>query len=108
MELNKFNIQIYTLTFGPQTIPPMAQKISNKMMCLNYKYYKRSLCENGGMSLHIIMVVKQCPTVADIMASPLDDYINIAAKNCGYGGTTEELIINYVHQLFLKAKPDTS
>ena len=38
------------------------------------------------------------------MANPLSKDINLAANNCGYGGTIEDLIVNYVHPLFLKAK----
>ena len=37
------------------------------------------------------------------MDSPLAKYISLAANNCGYGGRAEELIVNYVHLLFLKA-----
>lgn len=51
---------------------------------------------------------EQCPTVTELMASPLAKYITLAANDCGYGGTTEELIVNYVHPLFLKAKSATS
>ena len=43
------------------------------------------------------------PTVADLMDSPLADYVTLAANDCGYGGTAEELIVSYVHPLFLKA-----
>ena len=43
------------------------------------------------------------PTVAELMDSPLAKYITLAANDCGYGGTTEELIVSYVHPLFLKA-----
>ena len=42
----------------------------------------------------------QCPTFGEIMASTLAKYITIAANNCGYGGTVEELIVNYIHPLF--------
>ena len=48
------------------------------------------------------------PTVADLMASPLAKYITLAANNCGYDGTMEELIINYVHPLFLKDRSAAS
>ena len=44
----------------------------------------------------------QFPTVSGFMASPLSKYITLAANNFGYGGTVEELIVNYVHLLFLK------
>ena len=34
------------------------------------------------------------------MDSPLDNYIDIAANHCRYGGTAEELIVNHVHPFF--------
>ncbi len=43
------------------------------------------------------------PTVAELMDSPLAQYITLAANDCGYSGTAEELIVNYVHPLFPKA-----
>ncbi len=42
-------------------------------------------------------------TVAELMDSPLAKYITLAANDCGYSGTAEELIVTYVHSLFLKA-----
>ena len=56
MELNKLNRQIYTLTFGPQTVPPMAQKMSKNRMRLNYKQYKFSIHEKSDMLMQIIKV----------------------------------------------------
>eukprot|EP00984_Skeletonema_dohrnii_P014730 scaffold6241_cov78-Skeletonema_dohrnii-CCMP3373.AAC.4 len=38
------------------------------------------------------------------MSSPLAKYIHLAANNSNYSGSTKELIANYVHPLFLKAK----
>jgi hypothetical protein len=46
---------------------------------------------------------KTIPTVADLMDSPLEKYITLAANDCGYSGTTKELIVTYIHPLFLKA-----
>lgn len=37
------------------------------------------------------------------MESPLAKYITLAANDCGYSGTAKELIVSYVHPLFLKA-----
>ena len=51
-------------------------------MRLNYKQYKRSLRWNGDMSLQIMMVGDQCPTVAENMTIPLSKYISIAANEC--------------------------
>ena len=56
VELNKLNRHICDLTFGPHTIPPMAQKCAKERMRLNYKQYKRSIFENSDMLLHIITV----------------------------------------------------
>jgi hypothetical protein len=37
------------------------------------------------------------------LASPLAKHITLAANDCGYSGTVKELIVSYVHPLFLKA-----
>ena len=42
------------------------------------------------------------------MASPSSKFIQFAANDCGYAGTRYELIANWVHPLFLKAKPEAS
>ena len=36
------------------------------------------------------------------MSGPLENYITLASNYSVYGGTAEELIVNYVHPLFLK------
>ena len=48
------------------------------------------------------------PTVAELLESPLAKYITLAANKCGYSGTAEEQIVNYVHRLFLKAHSSAS
>ena len=41
------------------------------------------------------------PTVADLMDNPLAQYyITLAANDCGYSGTAEELIVSYVRPFF--------
>jgi len=55
------------------------------------------------MSLSMMTLTDGIPTVAGLMDSPLAKYITLAANDCGYGGTAEELIVSYVHPLFLKA-----
>ena len=77
-------------------------------MRLNYKQYKRILRQNGDISLQSMTVGEQCPTVSDLMDIPWYKYITLAANNFGYGGMAEELILNYVHPLFLKAKSAAS
>jgi hypothetical protein len=55
------------------------------------------------MALMSLTLDKTIPTVADLLASPLAKYITLAADDCGYSGTAKELIVTYVHSLFLKA-----
>jgi hypothetical protein len=55
------------------------------------------------MALMSLTLDKTIPTVADHLASPLAKYITLAAHDCGYSGTAEELIVACVHPLFLKA-----
>ena len=58
--------------------------------------------------MQITIVGEQCQIVAELMVIQLAKYISLAANDCGYDGTTEELIVNYVHPLFLKAKSAAS
>ena len=102
-KLAKLNRDIFTLTLGPRQIPARALILSKKRKRLKYKEYRRNLRENGDMSLSMMTLTDGIPTVADLMDSPLAKYITLAANDCGYGGTAEELIVSYVHPLFLKA-----
>jgi hypothetical protein len=43
------------------------------------------------------------PSIADLINSPLSKYITLAANDCGYDGTAKDLIVQYVHPLFLRA-----
>ena len=42
------------------------------------------------------------------MDSQTSKFITLATNDCGYSGTSEDLIVNYVHPLFLKNKPAAS
>jgi hypothetical protein len=105
-KLDKLNRDIFTLTLGKKEVPPMAKILSRKKQRLKYKQYRRSLREDGDAALSMMALAEASdgiPTVAELMESPLARYITLAANDCGYIGTTEELIVSYVHPLFLKA-----
>ncbi len=102
-KLAKLNRDIFTLTLGSRLVPARAVVLSKKRKRLNYKQYRRQLRENGDESLAMMTMTDGIPTVSDLMDSPLAKYITLAANDCGYSGTAEELIVNYVHPLFLKA-----
>ena len=48
------------------------------------------------------------PTVEELFDSPLSHVILLTANSCGYIRTTQEVIINWVHPLFCKAKTEAS
>jgi hypothetical protein len=101
--LAKLNRDVFTLTLGTRQIPPRASLLSKKKKRFKLKQYRCNLQENGDMSLSMLTMTDGIPTMADLMDSPLAKYITLAANDCGYSGTAEELIVSYVHPLFLKA-----
>ncbi len=101
-KLAKLNQDIFTLTFDPRLVPARVLILSNKRKRLKFKQYCQNLRENGDESLSMMTMKDEFPTVANLMDSPRAKYITLAANECGYSGTEEELIVNYVHSLFLK------
>ena len=101
--MGKLNRAIFALTFGTRQIPPYAQTMSKKKKRLKYKQYVRSLQSSGDRTLQLMSIEDSLPSISDLINSPLSKYITLAANDCGYDGTAEELIVSYVHPLFLKA-----
>ena len=58
--------------------------------------------------LNTIELRQDVPTVEELLNSPLSHIISFAANSCGYSGMTQELIVNWVHPLFLKTKAEAS
>ena len=48
------------------------------------------------------------PSIDDIMKCPLSKFIHFAANDCSYRGTWRNLVVNWIHPLFLKAKSAAS
>ena len=105
--LDKLNRDIFTLTVSSKkNIPPMALKLSKKRKRLKYKQYRWGLHGDGDAALSMMELTDGSdgiPTVAELLESPLAKYITLAANDCGYSGTAKDLIVSYVHPLFLKA-----
>jgi hypothetical protein len=101
--MGKLNQGIFALTFSTQQIPPYAQTMSKKKKRLKYKQYQRSLQSSGNWALQLMSIEDSLPSISDLINSPLSKYITLAANDCGYDGTAEELIVSYVHPLFLWA-----
>ena len=56
-------------------------------------------------SMHLADII---PIILELLDSPISNFITLAANYCGYSGTTEDIIVNCVHPLFLKAKAAAS
>ena len=100
----KLNRGLYYLTCGHQHQPPMSKKLSQKRKRLNYKRYSRQLKDESNMTVNLMHLYNSIPTIRQLLDSPISNFINLAANDCGYSGTSEDLIVNHVHPLFLKAK----
>ena len=48
------------------------------------------------------------PSVDYLKDCPFSRFIHFAANECGYAGTREDLVVNWVHPFFLKAKSEAS
>ncbi len=100
--MGKRNQDLFALTFGTQQIPPYAQTMSKKKKRLKYKEYQRSLQSSWDRALQLmsIEIEGSLPSISDLINSPSSKYITLAANDCGYDGTAEEVIVSYVHPLF--------
>jgi hypothetical protein len=56
----------------------------------------------------LMSIEDSLPSISHLINSPLSKYITLAANDCGYDGTAEELIVSYVHPLFLWAHSTAS
>jgi hypothetical protein len=64
--------------------------------------------EESDHMLNAMELRQDVPTVEELLESPLSCFILFAANSCGYSRMTEELIVNWVHPLLLKAKAEAS
>jgi len=94
----------FAATLGPHTVPPRAARLSAKKQ----KYRQRMAAMIESSDNLLMQMELKVPSVEELMASPLAKFIHLAVDNTKYSGSTKELIANYVHPLFLKAKAQAS
>jgi hypothetical protein len=63
---------------------------------------------NGPINRSVGNKDNDLPSIEDILNCPLSNFIHLAANDCGYRGTKKDLIVNWIHPLFLKAKSAAS
>ena len=94
----------YKCHLGEKQIPPSVRRVSSKRL----RYRKRMALRRQQGDELMLRAEVEVPTVEALMASPLSKFIHFAANDCGYSGTRMELIANWVHPLFLKAKSEAN
>ena len=75
---------------------------------MNHKWHSRQLKYESNMTMNSMHLDETIQTIKEFLDSPLSKFITLAANDCGYSGSAEDLIVNYVHPLFLKAKAEAS
>ena len=68
----------------------------------------RSQSLNSVINYALNSLASDLPSIEDIMNCPLSKFIHFAANDCGYHGSKKDLIVNWIHPLFLKAKSTAS
>jgi hypothetical protein len=63
---------------------------------MDYKQYSMSFRRSGEMAFMFFMLDRAILTIADLLASPLTKYNSLAANDCRYDGTAEELIVTHM------------
>jgi hypothetical protein len=96
----------YNYTNGKKQILPgvrralYVQKISQKR-----SDYRKQIAKKRKQANEMMYAAKvEVPSVEALMACPISKFIHFAANDCGYNGTRYDLIANWIHPLFLKAK----
>ena len=80
----------------------MAKNMYQRRKSLNYKRYSRQLKDESNMTVNSMHLDNSIPTITELLDSPISMFITLAANDCGYSVTSEYLIVNHVHPLFLK------
>jgi len=90
-------------------MPPKAYQLSERLAPKKFKQRLSRMQRKGDELLHgDTQLSGDDVTAADILKSPLSKFIHLAANECGYEGTVQELVCNWVHPLFLKARSEAS
>ena len=88
--------------------PPQACRLSRKKLKRRQKMKHRREEGNRMLSAMHFDDDEKPLTVDAILSSPISTFIHLASNNCGYNGSTKELICKWVHLFFLKAKSAAS
>ena len=95
----------FALTLSKQRQPPSSVRLSRKKKAYKARLLKKKLQNAnehfGGMEWEV-------PSVDALLRSDLARFVHFAANDCGYNGTVENLVVNWLHPLMLSAKSGAS
>ena len=92
---------------GPKQVPP-AVHYGNNLHLISWKQLEYCKPFRTKADALMMQVNFEVPTVEALIACPISCFIHFAANECSYSGTCYELVANWVHPLFLKAKTEAS
>ena len=101
------NIAPERATVPPNTYPEGANPYPEKYNCLNPVWTRdnnNSLKGESSIALNSMHQADIIPKITELLDIPISNFITLAVNYCGYSGTIEDLIINYIYPLFMKSK----
>jgi len=95
---------------GEKQVPPAVwRELNHHRITRKHGEYKQRMARRHQQADALMLQSEmEIPLVEALMACPLSKFIHFAANDCGYRGTCFELIANWVHPLFLKARSEAS
>eukprot|EP00956_Cyclotella_meneghiniana_P015029 scaffold22790_cov42-Cyclotella_meneghiniana.AAC.1 len=100
----------HLVSMGTKQIPEGVRRAMNmRRIAPKRERYKQRVAKRRRKADELMLQSEiEVPTVEALMACPLSKFIHFAANDCGYTGSCYDLIANWVHPLFLKAKSEAS
>lgn len=99
--------ETYPMTKGSKDEPVNSRLVRLSRKRKKYRQRMREKREIGDRMLNA-MNLADLPDIDKIMDSPLAKFITFAANDCGYSGSARDLVVNWIHPMFLKAKSAAS
>ena len=100
----KSNRERFYCTLGKKQ-PPRSARLPRKKREYKARLFSKKLREAndtaGAMDWNV-------PSVDSLLHSDLARFVHFAASDCGYDGSVESLVINWLHPLMLAAKSSTN
>ena len=72
------------------------------------KVMLRAQSSNIVINYSLKSLASDLPSIEDIMNCSMSKFIQFTANDCGYHGSKKDLIVNWIHPLFLKSKSAAS